>query len=122
MVLPDARHCLADCPGNAGSSPLGGGSTSSIATTEAERAGQLADDELTLGFGLRSARAVTQGTRFLDICLDLGKTPAVRFLGSLIQHRAPVGLRRARPIGRQHACVILERDQIQRVEFAPGLG
>jgi hypothetical protein len=122
MVLPDARHCLADCPGNAGSSPLGGGPTSSIAPTEAECAGQLADNEVTLGFRLRGARAITDHSRFFDILFDLGETPAVRLFGSLIEHRAPVGQRRARPICRWHARVTLEGDQIQRVELAPGLG
>jgi hypothetical protein len=122
MVLPDACHCLADRPGDAGSSPLGGRSASSIATTEAECAGQLANDEVTLGFRLRGARAVTHDPRLFDIFLDLGKTPAVSLLRSLIEHRAPVGQRRARPISRRHACVTLERDKIQRMEFAPRLG
>ena len=55
MLFADPRYRLADGAGYTGSGALGGGRSPSIATAQADRACELADEEVTLGIGLRLA-------------------------------------------------------------------
>ena len=100
MVLTDPGDRLADGAGHTGSSALGRGRGSSIATTEADRAGELANEEVAFGVGLRGPLGVPGGARLLDVVVDLGEAPAVGVLGSRVEDLARVAERRARQAGR----------------------
>ena len=100
MVLTDPGDRVADCAGDTGPSALGRRRGSSLATTQAKRARQLPNEELTLGVGLRSPLGVPDGACLLDVVLDLGEASAVGVLGSRIEHLPRVAERRARQASR----------------------
>ena len=99
MVLADPGDRLADGAGHAGASALGRGRGSSIATTQADRARELADEEVAFGVGLRGPLGVAAGVRLLDVVVDLGEASAVGLLGSRVEHLAGVAECRARHAG-----------------------
>ena len=94
MVFADPRYPLADRAGHTGSSALGGGCGSPIATTQADRARELSDQEVALGVGLLLPPGVVEGARLLDVVFDLGEAAAVGGLGPLVEHLARVPERR----------------------------
>jgi hypothetical protein len=96
MVPTDARYPLADCTGHGDSSTLGRGCGSPIATTEANRARQLLDEEFAFGIGLRGPPGVPERTRLLDVVFDLGEASAVRTLGTCVEHLAGIAENPAR--------------------------
>jgi hypothetical protein len=100
MVLTDPGHRLADCPGHSGSSALGCGRGSSIATTQAKRVRELANEEVAFGVGLRGPLGVADGMRLVDVVVDLGEASAVGVLGSRVEDLAGVAECRARQAGR----------------------
>ena len=85
MVLADSRYPLADRAGHTGSSALGGGCGSPVATTQADRARELSDQEVALGVGLRLPRRVPEGARLLDVIFNLGEKAAVGGFGPLVE-------------------------------------
>ena len=114
MVFADPRDRLAEGAGHTGSSALGGGRGPPIATTQADRAGELTDQEVALGVGLRLPPGVLEGTSLLDVVFDLGETAAVGGLGPLVEDLARVA--EARPLSRPGG------DQVQHVELAARVG
>lgn len=90
VVLGDPGDRLADRAGHTGSSTLGRGCGSSIATTQANRARQLPDEEVALGVRLCGPLRVPDGVRLLDVVFDLGEAPAVRVLGSRVEDLAGI--------------------------------
>ena len=114
MVFADPRYPLADRASHTGSSALGGGCGPPIATTQADRARELSDQEVALGVGLRLPLGVLEGARLLDVVFDLGEAAAVGGLGPLVEHLARVA-----------ECHLLPRfsgDQVQHVELAARVG
>ncbi len=104
MVLTDPGDRLADGAGHSGSSALGRGCGSSIAAAQADCAGELSDEEVAFGVGLRGALGVAGGARLLDVVVDLGETSAVGVLGSRVEHLARVAERRSRQSGPRGCC------------------
>ena len=100
MVLSDPGYRLADRAGHTGSSALGRGCGSSIATTQANRARELSNEEVAFGVGLRGPLGVPDGARLLDVVFDLGEASAVGVLGSRVEDLARVAECRARQAGR----------------------
>ena len=125
MVLSNPEDCLANGPGHTGASALGGRSDPSIATAKADRARQLASEEVALGVRLGSTRGVAPGLRLLDVVFDLREAPAIGILGSLVEDRSGVTERRGRDL-RAHIArrghVHFSRDQIDDVKFPMGIG
>jgi hypothetical protein len=80
ILFADSRYPLADRAGHTGSSALGGGCGPPIATTEADRARELSDQEVALGVGLRFPHGVLDGARLVDVVFDLGEAAAVGVL------------------------------------------
>src|SRR5215210_6703745 len=110
MVLAESRYPLADRAGHTGSSALGGGCGPPIATTQADRAPELSDQQVALGVGLRLPPRVPEGARLLDVLFDLDEAAAVGGLGPLVEH-----------LSRVAECRLLSRfsgDQVQHVELA----
>ena len=114
MVFADPRYPLADGARHPGSSALGGGCGPPIATTQADRARELSDQEVALGVGLRLAHGVLQCARLLDVVLDLGEAAAVGGLGPLVEDLARVP--GCHPLPR------LGGDQVQHVVVPAGMG
>jgi hypothetical protein len=85
MVLTDPGYRVADRAGHSDSSTLGRGCGSSIATTQANRARELSNEEVAFGIGLRRPFSVPEGARFLYVVFDLGEAPAVGVLGSRVE-------------------------------------
>jgi hypothetical protein len=85
MVLADSRYSLADRAGHTGSSALGGGCGSPIATTQADRTRELSDEEVTLGVGRRLPPGVPDGVRLLDVLFEL----TVDGVGNLLHVQRP---------------------------------
>src|SRR4051794_15211956 len=75
MVLTDPPHRLADRAGHTGTSALGPGRRPSATPAQAERAGELAHEEVTFGLGLRGLLGVPAFGRLGDVVVDLGQTP-----------------------------------------------
>jgi hypothetical protein len=98
MVLTDPGYRLADNAGHTGSSTLGRGCGSSIATTQANRARELSNEEVAFSVGLRGPLSVPDGARLLDVVVDLGEASAVRVLGARVEHLpASPSVERGRP-------------------------
>jgi hypothetical protein len=96
MVVSDPGYCLADRAGHAGSSALGRGRGSSMTTTEAERAGEFADQEVAFGVGLCGPLGVPDGAGLFEVVVDLGEGSAVGVLGARVEDLARVAMQRAR--------------------------
>ena len=96
MVLTDPGYRLANRAGDTGSSALGRGCGSSIATVQPNRARELSDEEVAFGVSLRGPLGVPNGVRLVDVVFDLGEASAVRVLGSRVEHLASVAQYRAR--------------------------
>ena len=127
VVLADPGYRLADRAGHAGSSALGRGRGSSTTTAQAERAGELSNEEVAFGVGLRGPLGVPDGARLLDVVVDLGEASAVGVLGSRVEHLARVAERRARQVGRLAAVDLrtaagLGGDEVQHVVLPARVG
>ena len=121
-MLLDSGHGWADGPSHADSGPFGRGSRSSITTTQPERTGQLAHDEVTLGIRLCGPFRSPHGPRLLDVRLDLDKPPAIRLFGLRIEHLAGIQSTREPQVGfrcsaRRPRFDPVADDQIQNVEL-----
>jgi hypothetical protein len=90
MVLTDPTYRLADRAGHTDSSTFGCGRRSSIATTQANRARELSNEEVPLGVRLRGTLGVPEGARLLEVVFDLGQASTVRILCSRVEHLACV--------------------------------
>jgi len=110
VVFADPRYRLAHRAGHTGSSAFGGGCGPPLATTQADRARELSDEEVTLGVGLRLPHVMLDGARLLDVTFDLDETAAIGVLGPLIEHLARVAERRL--------LSDLRGDQVQHVKLA----
>ena len=99
-MLTDPGYRLADGAGHAGASALGRGCGPSITTAQAERAGQLSNEEVAFGVGLRGPLGVAGGARLLDVVVDLGEASAVGVLGLRVEELACVAEDRGRQVGR----------------------
>jgi hypothetical protein len=73
MVFTDPGYRLADRAGHTGSSTLWRGRCSSIATAQAECAGEFSYQEVALKIGLGGPFGVAAGTRLIDVIFDLGQ-------------------------------------------------
>jgi hypothetical protein len=113
MVSADSRHRRADRAGHTGSSALGCGCGSRIASAQAYRASELSHQEVALGVGLRLPPGVRQGACLLDVVFDVGEAAAVGSLGPLVEDLARVAE------GRLVPC--FSRDKVEHVEFAGGV-
>ena len=100
MVLADPGYRLADRAGHPGSSALGCGCSPSTATTQAVRAGELSDEEVAFGVGLRGAFGVPTGARLVDVVIDLGEASAVGVLCPRVENFARVAECGARQVAR----------------------
>ncbi|MGH8986233.1 MAG: hypothetical protein ACRDY6_20505, partial [Acidimicrobiia bacterium] len=67
MVLTDPGYRLADRAGHGDAGTLGRGCGSSIATTQANRARQLSNEEVAFGVCLRGPFGVPEGARLFDV-------------------------------------------------------
>ena len=85
MVLVDSAHRVADSAGHSDPGPLRRRCGSAIATAQADRLRQLANEEVALGVGLRSPLDVSECTRLVDVIVDLREAPTVRTLGPCIE-------------------------------------
>jgi hypothetical protein len=90
MVLTNPDYRLADGAGHADSGPLGGRRGPSVAAMEADRARELSNEEVAFGVCLHLSLGVLERARLLDVVLDLGEAPAVRVLGSCVEHLAGI--------------------------------
>jgi len=127
MVLTDPGYRLADRAGHTGSSALGRGCGSSIATTQANCARELSNEEVAFGVGLRGPLSVPDGARLLDVVVDLGEASAVGALCSCVEDLARVAESRARQAGRLAAVSLrnaagLGGDEVQHVELPARIG
>src|SRR5688572_33047027 len=100
LVFSDPGDRLADRPGHRGPGALGRGGGPSLATTQAERAGELSNEEVAFGVGLRRPLGVPGGARLLDVVVDLGEASAVGVLGLRVEELARVAECRARQVDR----------------------
>src|SRR5215210_334417 len=94
MLLADAYHRLADGSSHARPRALRARAGASIATAEADRASQLAGEEVALGLRLCDAFAVREQPRLLDIVVDFVESPPVRRLGVRVEEDAGICARR----------------------------
>ena len=77
VVLSDTGHGLADCPGDPGSRPLGRRRGASITSTQSDGAGELSNEEVAFGVGLRGPLGVPCSAGLVDVVVDLGEASAV---------------------------------------------
>ena len=126
MVLTDPGDRLAYRASHARSSSLGCGGGAPAATAEAERAGQLSNEEAAFGVGLRGPLVVPGRARLLDVVIDLGEASAVRVLGLRVEELARIAECRARQVG--HLTLVALRtagfrgDEVQHVKLAARSG
>src|ERR671910_1788125 len=90
MMVGDPCDGVAHGAGHTGSSALGRGRRSSIATAQPDGARELSEQEVAFGIGLGGPFAVPGGPRLVDVLVDLGETPTVRLLGPGVEHRTGV--------------------------------
>jgi hypothetical protein len=76
---------MADGAGDTGSGALGRAHGSSFTTTQAERARELANEEVAFDVGLRCSIGVPDSAGLLDVVVDLGDASAVGVLGPRIE-------------------------------------
>ena len=86
IVLTDPRDGLTNRAGHGGSSAFGRGCCPSIATTQADCARELSNEEVAFDLSLGSSLRVPDGKRLVDVVVDLGEASTVRVLGSRIEH------------------------------------
>ena len=79
--------------GDSGSGALRCGGRPPVTVTQAERSGQLSNEEVAFGVGLRGPLGVAYGASLLDVAFDLGETSAVGVLGAPVEHLARVAER-----------------------------
>jgi hypothetical protein len=85
MILADAVHGLSEGASHADPGAFRSGARPSIPAAQADGAGQLADQPVTLGLGLGGPFIVPHGLRFLYILVYLSKPLAVGILGLGVQ-------------------------------------
>ena len=85
VAFSDPSYRLADVTSYLQKSHLRRGCSSSIATSQAVRARQLAHEELSLSVGLLFAPGDIEGARVLDVLFNLREAPAVSVLRSLVE-------------------------------------
>jgi hypothetical protein len=100
MVLSYSGHRVADRAGHSDSSTLGRGRGSSIATTQANRARELSNEEIAFGLGLGGPFSVLDSARLVDVVIDLDETTVVGIFGFRVQDLARVAECPARQAGR----------------------
>src|SRR5215207_3483539 len=127
MVLADPAYGLADRAGHTCSGALGRGRGSSMTAAEAERAGELANEELAFGVGLCGPLGVPDGAGLVEVVVDLGEASAVGVLGAWVEDLAGVAEQRARRGGRRAGVDLATwagfcGDQVQHVVLPAGVG
>ena len=127
MLGTDTPHGLSDRACHTGSGAFSGGTGASTASAEPNRARQLAREEVAFGLCLRHPRCISQGSRLLQIVLNLGEPPAVRLLRARIEHFAgiaciPKPQARLRDMSRVGRETLLDANKIQDVELSSRVG
>ena len=100
VMVSDSGDRLADGTGHSGSSAFGRGRGSSIAASEANRTGELANEEVAFGVSLCGPLAVPGSMRLVDVVVDLGEPAAIGGLGLRVQDLTRIAERRAWRVAR----------------------
>src|SRR5918999_2538709 len=127
VVLADPGDRVADGAGHTGSGAFGCGCGSSIATAQANGAGQLSNEEVAFGVRLCGSLGVAEGAGLLDVVFDLGEASPVRVFGLHVEDLARVAQWRARQADRLAAIDLRNRAGLgggegQHMELSAGGG
>lgn len=127
VVLANAGQCLPHRARDARPGPLRRRAGAAIAATEANRARQLANQELAFGSGLRDPPEVCHGSGFVDVLVDLDEPPPVGFFGAGVEERSriPFGDCARFVPGRSARCLerfSLQSDELEYVKLATWFG
>jgi len=127
MVGADSPHRVSDRAGHTGSGAFCCGANASIASSESNRAGQLARQEVVFGFCLLCPRGISQCSRLFQIVLNLSEPPAVRLLRARIELFAgiaciPKPQARLRDMSQFGRATPLEANEIHDVELSSRAG
>ncbi len=119
LSYPGYRVAHRACDGTSGA--LWGGAGTSVPTSESDGSGQLAQQDLAFDLRLRRTSRVSTRVRVREVLIDLGQPPPICRLGPSVQQLASIAVGGRCGWAGVVRCS-LERDEIQDMEFASGLG